>query len=124
MSPMDATLMEQVLLNILENAVLHGQRVQNITMTARRRGEKSEIRVTDDGVGIDPHRLESIFDGMRTRSEQTGSDRRSMGIGLTVCRTIVNAHGGQITAANDPQGGACFSITLPILTIEEDESDE
>ena len=75
-------------------------------------------------MGIDPHRLESIFDGMRTRSEQTGSDRRSMGIGLTVCRTIVNAHGGQITAANDPQGGACFSITLPILTIEEDESDE
>ena len=123
-APMDATLMEQVLLNILENAVLHGQRVQNITMTARRRGEKAEIRVTDDGVGIDPHRLESIFDGMRTRSEQTGSDRRSMGIGLTVCRTIVNAHGGQITAANDPQGGACFSITLPILTIEEDESDE
>lgn len=124
MSPMDATLMEQVLLNILENAVLHGQRVQNITMTARRRGERAEIRVTDDGVGIAPHRLESIFDGMRTRSEQTDSDRRSMGIGLTVCRTIVNAHGGQITAANDPQGGACFSITLPILTIEEDESDE
>lgn len=44
--------------------------------------------------------------------------------GLTVCRTIVNAHGGQITAANRPQGGASFCITLPLAEIEEEEHDE
>ena len=68
--------------------------------------------------------LENAFDGVRLRTEQNGSDRRNMGIGLTVCRTIVNAHGGQITAANRAQGGACFCITLPLLKIEEDERDE
>ena len=122
--PMDATLMEQVLLNLLENAALHGGRVKNITLTARRRNDKAELRVEDDGVGLDSHGLESVFDGMRTRAEQTSSDRRNMGIGLTVCRTIVNAHGGQITAANRPQGGASFCITLPLAEIEEEEHDE
>ena len=121
MAPMDATLMEQVLLNLLENAALHGENVTNIMLTAHRKGKKAEIRVEDDGVGLDGSRLESLFDGMRTRSEQTDSDRRNMGIGLTVCRTIVNAHGGQISAANRPQGGACFCITLPL---EEEEYDE
>ena len=123
-APMDATLMEQVLLNLLENAALHGGRVKNITLTARRRNDKAELRVEDDGVGLDSHGLENVFDGMRTRVEQTSSDRRNMGIGLTVCRTIVNAHGGQITAANRPQGGASFCITLPLAEIEEEEHDE
>ena len=123
-APMDATLMEQVLLNLLENAALHGGRVKNITLTARRRNDKAELRVEDDGVGLDSHGLENVFDGMRTRAEQTSSDRRNMGIGLTVCRTIVNAHGGQITAANRPQGGASFCITLPLAEIEEGEHDE
>ena len=143
--PMDATLMEQVLLNLLENAAIHGGnvtqirvclsregtnaalhvgRVKNITLTARRRNDKAELRVEDDGVGLDSHGLENVFDGMRTRAEQTSSDRRNMGIGLTVCRTIVNAHGGQITAANRPQGGASFCITLPLAEIEEEEHDE
>lgn len=117
-------LMEQVLLNLLENAALHGGRVKNITLAARRRNDKAELRVEDDGVGLDSHGLENVFDGMRTRAEQTSSDRRNMGIGLTVCRTIVNAHGGQITAANRPQGGASFCITLPLAEIEEEEHDE
>ena len=122
--PMDATLIRQVIMNLLENAALHGGRVKNITLTARRRNDKAELRVEDDGVGLDSHGLENVFDGMRTRAEQTSSDRRNMGIGLTVCRTIVNAHGGQITAANRPQGGASFCITLPLAEIEEEEHDE
>ena len=121
MVPMDATLMEQVLLNLLENAALHGKNATSILLTACRSNNKAEIRVEDNGVGLDSHHMENVFDGIRTRSEQTGSDRRNMGIGLTVCRTIVNAHGGQISAANRPQGGGCFCITLPI---EEDESVE
>lgn len=124
MVPMDAILIQQVLLNLLENAALHGGRVKNITLAARRRNDKAELRVEDDGVGLDSHGLENVFDGMRTRVEQTSSDRRNMGIGLTVCRTIVNAHGGQITAANRPQGGASFCITLPLAEIEEEEHDE
>lgn len=114
MAPMDATLMEQVLLNLLENAVVHGGRVQNITLTARRRQNRAVLRVEDDGEGIAPYLLENLFDGMRTRAEQSGSDHRNMGIGLTVCRTIVQAHGGTITARNRREGGACFEITLPL----------
>ena len=117
--PMDELLMEQVLLNLLENAVVHGGRVQNITLTARRRQNKAVLRVEDDGEGIAPYLLENLFDGMRTRAEQSGSDHRNMGIGLTVCRTIVQAHGGTITAQNRREGGACFEITLPL---KEDET--
>ena len=58
---MDATLMEQVLLNLLENAALHGGRVKNITLAARRRNDKAELRVEDDGVGLDSHGLENVF---------------------------------------------------------------
>ena len=101
--------MEQVLLNLLENAALHGGRVKNITLAARRRNDKAEPGWRMTAWGWIATAWKMFFDGMRTRVEQTSSDRRNMGIGLTVCRTIVNAHGGQITAANRPQGGASFA---------------
>ena len=118
--PMDATLMEQVLLNLLENAALHGGRVKNITLTARRRNDKAELRVEDDGVGLDSHGLENVFDGMRTRAEQTSSDRRNMGIGLSVCMSIVQAHGGTMRAKNRKKGGALLQFTLPLEEISHE----
>ena len=78
------------------------------------------LRVEDDGVGLDSHGLENVFDGMRTRAEQTSSDRRNMGIGLSVCMSIVQAHGGTMRAKNRKKGGALLQFTLPLEEISHE----
>lgn len=115
MVPMDATLIEQVLLNLLENAVLHGGEVTEIRLSLSREGNKAVFAVRDNGSGIEENRLPTLFEGMRGRMELSASDERNnMGIGLSVCKTIVLAHRGELTARNIPEGGAEFRVSLPI----------
>ena len=79
--------------------------------------EDRHVRFTvrDDGCGIAPDRLEDLFTGYLGSSDRQGdAQRRNMGIGLSVCATIVKAHGGRITAKNRPTGGADFTFTLDL----------
>ena len=110
--PMDPLLMEQVLTNLMENAVLHGKTTRHITVTLCRSGDWARFIVEDDGQGIAPDRLEHLFDG--TLQGQQGDRGRSMGIGLSVCRTVVRAHGGRIRGENRTEGGARFTVELPL----------
>ena len=110
--PMDPLLMEQVLTNLMENAVLHGKTTRHITVTLCRSGDWARFIVEDDGQGIAPDRLEHLFDG--TLQGQQGDRGRSMGIGLSVCRTVVRAHGGHIRGENRTEGGARFTVELPL----------
>ena len=110
--PMDPLLMEQVLTNLMENAVLHGKTTRHITVTLCRSGDWARFIVEDDGQGIAPDRLEHLFDG--TLQGQQGDRGRSMGIGLSVCRTVVRAHGGHIRGENRQEGGARFTVELPL----------
>ena len=110
--PMDPLLMEQVLTNLMENAVLHGKTTRHITVTLCRSGDWARFIVEDDGQGIAPDRLEHLFDG--TLQGQQGDRGRSMGIGLSVCRTVVRAHGGRIRGENREEGGARFTVELPL----------
>lgn len=112
--PMDPLLMQQVLFNLMENAARHGETVTRIELTLTRQEEQSVLEVADNGVGIAPDRLETLFDGTLHQDEGREDARRDMGIGLSVCRTIVAAHGGTITAENRKNGGALFRITLPV----------
>ncbi len=112
MVPMDPLLIEQVLVNLMENAVIHGE-TKHIDVTLRRRDDWAELEVADDGRGIPPHLLPKLFDGS-ARSDRRSDGRRSMGIGLSVCRTIVLAHGGTIKGDNKKAGGACFTVSLPM----------
>ena len=113
--PMDATLIEQVLMNLLDNAVTHGGTVSRIRVEARRTGDMVEISVRDDGSGIPETLLPHLFDGSLPLSGGSrADDSRYMGIGLSVCRSIVEAHGGRIRAENAPEGGAVFRFTLPL----------
>jgi len=122
MIPMDAMLIEQVLMNLMENAVLHGKTTSRIVLRLTQEGDNALFSVEDDGVGIPAGRLSSIFDGMLPpESEDRPDTRRSMGIGLSVCKTIVQAHGGCIQAKNGIQGGAVFYFTLPLT--EEDRNE-
>ena len=118
MVPMDAVLVEQVLTNLMENAVLHGKTVSRIELCVRCEGSEAIFSVSDDGCGIDPRILPRLFTAMFPHAqEQRGDVRRNMGIGLSVCMSIVRAHGGRMTAQNRKEGGACVSFALPL---EED----
>lgn len=113
--PMDPILIEQVLINLLENAVLHGKNREGIRIAVTRQGHDACFSVEDQGVGIPEAAFEHLFDGLGTADRSGESDsKRNMGIGLSVCRSIVLAHGGRMTAENKPEGGAAFRFTLPL----------
>ena len=111
--PMDAMLIEQVLINLLENAVDHAEGMQNLHLTVSCSGRMARFCVRDDGCGVPSDRLDHLFTGFLDRKEiPADGSRRNMGIGLSVCAAIVRAHGGEIQAENLPQGGAVFSFQL------------
>ena len=112
--PMDAVLIEQVLMNLLENAVFHAKGMQNLWLTVQTVGQKVIFSVADDGCGISPERLSGIFTGALNSEAPVDATRNNMGIGLSVCNTIVKAHGGQMRAENRPEGGARFSFALEL----------
>ena len=110
---MDATLMEQVLINIMENAVLHGKNTTCIILTLTQNEQWVSIAVEDDGGGVDPKILHKILDDSFSKFREERSDmKRNMGIGLSVCRSIITAHDGAIAVRNTEQG-AEFTVTLP-----------
>lgn len=112
MADMDAVLIEQVVLNLMENAVYHGQQTSRLIVSAA--GNENVVRVTvsDNGVGIPKEKLAHLFSGTLGSREHTDSQKH-MGIGLSVCKSIIKAHGGNLTAFNNDLGGASFSFTLP-----------
>ena len=115
MVPMDATLIERVIINLMENAALHAEGLTEIELSITRKGSEARFDVMDDGRGIDPAVLPKLFKEMFPHADELrGDGRRSMGIGLAVCMSIVRAHGGTMAAKNRPQGGACVSFTLPL----------
>ena len=114
--PMDAMLIEQVLINLMLNAVNHGGEVGTIFLVVEAAESAVRIRVADDGQGIAADLLPVLFEDARLYQEWNagGDANRFMGIGLSVCKTILQAHGGTITASNLPGGGAEFSFALPV----------
>lgn len=121
MVSMDATLIQQVLMNLMENAVLHGKTTSLIKIELSRKGRFAVVSVSDDGQGIAENRLRALFESQLSEVSHSNFDRKkNMGIGLSVCRTIIKVHGGDISAENRPDGGACFRFTLLI----EEESNE
>ena len=112
MVPMDPLLMEQVLVNVMESAVIDGE-THTLDVPLSSEGNCAVFTVADDGRGIPQHLLPRLFDGS-ARSDRSSDGKRSMGIGLSVCRTIVLAHGGVIRGDNRQEGGAVFTVTLPM----------
>lgn len=120
-APMDATLMEQVILNLLENAVNHAEGATRIWVRITREGETVMIAVEDNGAGFPPEMLPRLFDRKVLPQPSSCADgRRGLGLGLTLCNAIVQAHGGHMTAENRPEGGARVTLWLPAGTDEEE----
>ncbi|MDD3192813.1 MAG: DUF4118 domain-containing protein [Oscillospiraceae bacterium] len=114
MAPMDGTLIEQVLINLIENAYKYGRSTQPIEVTVCAAGKNAQFVVRDHGPGIAPERLPAIFEGFLGRDGQDADSSRGLGIGLSICRSIITAHGGDILAENGADGGAQFTFTLPL----------
>ncbi|MFT3996075.1 MAG: sensor histidine kinase KdpD [Asticcacaulis sp.] len=116
----DGALIEQVLINLLENAITHTADNGLITVDMERDDAFVRVRISDNGSGIPPGDEEKIFLKFHTNNGQT-SDRTSegTGLGLAICKGIIEAHGGQIFARNTPEGGASFIFTLPEAKTEE-----
>lgn len=116
---MEPVLIGQVLTNLLENAVYHGEHTDSIKIKIASDGNMIHISVADNGVGIPSEQLPHIFAENDVSARRRGADaRRGMGIGLSVCMSIVNAHGGSMSASNLAEGGAVFTFTLPEKEIE------
>ena len=117
--PMDPLLIQQVMTNLLENAAVHGVTTTRVAVSLEKRGKWARFTVCDNGRGIPEGRLHPLFDG--PQSAQTGDSTRSMGIGLSVCKTVVAAHRGKIKGENIKGSGARFTVDLPL---EEDEHED
>lgn len=108
---MDAKLIEQVLINLMENALTHAHSRQPIRLIVENQSDDICFRVIDYGIGLNESRLDHIFDG--TYPESVSSDvHKGMGIGLSICQSIITAHHGTISAHNH-ENGAEFLFTLP-----------
>ncbi len=115
--PMDAVLMEQVFLNLLENAAKFTQEGTRITVTASRDAANAVVVVSDEGPGLPEGDHEALFERFQ-RGDRGGP--AGHGLGLAICRAVAKAHGGAITAGNSPSGGARFTLTLPIHEHDKD----
>lgn len=123
--PADATLIEQVILNMLENAAYHGETTTRINISVLEDDSFITVRISDNGVGINESSLENINNSDFTiNSSSTTDKRRNIGIGLSVCKYIIKAHGGKIVAYNSPNGGAVFEFTLPLSRDHDASQDE
>lgn len=109
--PMDATLIEQVIINLLENALLHSGAKKPIELIVADHQSFVSFTVRDYGNGIPEHMLEHLFE-MTGQNESTENRGRGMGIGLVICKTIITAHHGTIAGCNHADG-AEFVFTLP-----------
>ena len=115
MIPMDVILIEQVLINLMENAVQHGKTTTRIELRLSSADGLAVFEVADNGCGIEKELLPHLFEGYLTRDQEEISDqRRNMGIGLSVCMSIVQAHGGTMRAENRKKGGALLQFSLPL----------
>lgn len=113
--PMDPVLIEQVLLNLMDNSVMHGRDISHIVIHVTHTPGYAVFSVEDDGVGIDPQILPHMFDGtLPLHSRDTDSSHHNMQIGLSVCMSIVRAHRGTMQAENRPEGGARVWFSLPL----------
>ena len=118
--PMDAILIEQVAINILENAVQHAKGMTELTLKVFVISKKVIFEISDNGCGIPEDRLKNIFTGYYTSNETPPDGRSNAGIGLSVCASIIRAHGGDIRAENLKEGGAVFRFSLDMEDSENE----
>ena len=121
----DGALVEQVLINLLENAIAHTSPDGVVVISVERDADRVRVRVSDNGEGIKPGEEELIFEKFHTRQgEKSDRNPGGMGLGLAICRAIVQAHGGWIYAKSNPGGGTSLVFTLPIAAAPDGKTEK
>lgn len=110
--PMDPLLIKQVIMNLLENAYFHAHSQKPVECFLRSSDESASVHIRDYGIGIPKEHTDDIFDAAPSSPSSASDTRKGMGIGLSICKAIINAHGGSIHAVSHPDG-AEFYFTLP-----------
>ena len=113
MAKMDVKLVVQVLLNLIDNAIKYCPPGTHIQVHTCKKGKFVEVSVSDDGIGIEDSRKEKIFDMFYSGANKIVDSRRSLGLGLSLCKSIVSAHGGEISVSDNHPKGTVFTFTLP-----------
>ena len=118
---MDARLIVQVLINLIDNAIKYTESGSEIEISAVEKDNEIAITVADNGHGIADEIKPRVFDMFYTGAEKIADSRRSLGLGLALCKSIVNAHGGEITVSDNKPHGAVLTFTLPKEEVEISE---
>jgi two-component system sensor histidine kinase KdpD len=119
MAQMDAALIVQVLINLINNAVKYTPENAKITIGAKAEDGMALLWVQDEGEGVPEGDEDKVFEMFYTGVKNSADSRRGIGLGLALCRSIVQAHGGEIWMMNARPHGAKFSFTLPIAEVKE-----
>ena len=117
----DAGLIMQVLINLVNNAIKYTPAGSTIQITAIQRGNVAEICVSDNGTGIPNELKERVFEMFFTGSNPTSDSRRSLGLGLSLCQVIVHAHHGKMTLKDNLPHGCIFSFTVALSEVNLNE---
>ncbi len=121
LSRMDTGLITQVVINLVNNAVKHTQDGSEICVSTREEGGFVSVAVSDNGPGIPEEQKPHIFELFYTGRSAISDARRGMGLGLALCKSIVEAHGGTIVLTDNIPSGCCFTFTLPTEKVTIDE---
>lgn len=118
---MDAKLIVQVVVNLINNAIKYTPEGSEISISAGKTEKFAWIQVKDNGPGIPDEQKRHVFEMFFSGQNKVSDSRRSLGLGLALCRSIVNAHGGEITLTDCVPHGCCFCFTLPLSEVNLNE---
>ena len=121
LAKMDTRLIIQVIINILDNAMKYTPTDSLVTVTTEKQNDKAVISIADNGAGIPDELKERVFDMFYTGAKKLADSRRSIGLGLALCKSIISVHNGEIFVKDNVPSGAIFTFTLPIGEIEINE---
>ncbi len=124
LAKMDAKLIVQVIINIVDNAIKYTPEGSNIIIETKKNGKTVIVSISDDGPGISDEAKKHVFEMFYSGANGIADSRRSLGLGLSLCKSIVNAHGGEISVSDNKPNGTVFSFTLPAEEVNINEQND
>jgi len=117
----DANLIVQVIVNLIDNSIKYSEDDTDITVLVRRLSDSASVSVIDNGMGIPGAEKDKVFEMFYTLGNRSSDSRRSLGLGLSLCRSIIASHGGVIKIEDNTPSGTIVSFTLPLGDVELNE---
>ena len=108
----------QVIINLVDNAIKYTQPGSEIVITTKRQEDRAVICVADNGPGIPDSQKEDVFEMFYCGTRSIADSRRSLGLGLSLCKSIITAHGGELTLSDNIPHGAVFTCSLPLGEVD------